>query len=54
MKTYTIKELEPILKRKTKTILKYIKDGALSASKICGRYIVTEENIEEFLKEYKT
>ena len=53
MQTYTIKELETVLKRKPKTIKKYIKDNVLSASKICGRYIVTEESVREFLEETK-
>lgn len=53
MITYTIKELEPILKRKSKTIKKYIKDGELEAIKIGKGYIVEEESIKEFLKNFK-
>lgn len=53
MKTYTLKELEPILKRKAKTIKDYIKDGELEATKIGKGYIITEENVREFLENYK-
>lgn len=53
MKTYTIKELEPILKRKAKTIKKYIEDGVLPATKIGKGYIITEDNILEMLENYK-
>ncbi|MCL2355233.1 MAG: helix-turn-helix domain-containing protein [Oscillospiraceae bacterium] len=49
MQTYTLKELQPILKRTPKTIKKYIKDGALDASIINQRYIITEENVKDFL-----
>lgn len=51
MKTYTIKELEPILKRKPKTITKYIKEGKLPSSKLNGRYWITEEDVKLFLEE---
>lgn len=53
MITYTIKELEPILKRKYKTILKYIRKGTLPSSQINGRYYVTDEDIKIFLEENK-
>ena len=53
MITYTIKELEPILKRKSKTIKRYIKDGELEATKIGKGYIITEEDVKEFLNDYK-
>lgn len=53
MVTYTLKELEPILKRKVKTIKDYINFGGLKASIINRRYIVTEEDLKEFLEKYK-
>lgn len=53
MVVYTIKELEPILKRKAKTIKDYINYGGLKASKICGRYLVSEEDLKNFLDSYK-
>jgi len=53
MKTYTIKELEPILKRKAKTIKEYIKEGELEATKIGKGYIITEESVNQLLENYK-
>ncbi len=53
MVTYTLKELEPVLKRKVKTIKDYINFGGLKASIINGRYIITEEDLKEFLDSYK-
>ena len=53
MVTYTLKELEPVLKRKVKTIKDYINFAGLKATKINGRYIVTEENLRDFLESYK-
>lgn len=53
MTTYTIKELEPILKRKYKTILKYVRKGLLPSSQINGRYVITDNDIQIFLKEHK-
>ena len=53
MITYTVKELEPILKRKSKTIKRYIKDGELEAIRIGKGYIITEEKVREFFEDYK-
>lgn len=50
---YTLKELEPILKRKVKTIKDYINYGGLKATRINGRYLVTEEDLKDFLEGYK-
>ena len=53
MTLYTIKELEPVLKRKTKTIKDYINYGGLKASNINGRYLISEEDLKLFLESYK-
>ena len=53
MVTYTLKELEPVLKRKVKTIKDYINYGDLKASIIYGRYLVTEEDLKKFLESKK-
>ena len=53
MVTYTMKELEPILKRKAKTIKEYINYGGLNATKLNGRYLITEEDLKEFLESKK-
>ena len=53
MKTYTIKELEPVLKRKEKTIRYYIKEKLLNASFFNNRYVITEKDVEDFLNSTK-
>ncbi len=47
--TYTVEELVPILKRKEKTIRNYINEGELKASLLGSGYVVTEEDVKEFL-----
>lgn len=47
--TYTVEELVPILKRKEKTIRNYISEGELKASLLGSGYVVTEEDVKEFL-----
>lgn len=54
MKTYTIKELEPILKRKEKTIRYYINSHILNASCFNNRYVITEKDVEDFFESTKT
>lgn len=49
MKTYTIKELIPILKATGKTIRNYIKQNKLKASFIGNRFIISETDLQEFL-----
>lgn len=53
MKLYTINELETVLHRKAKTIKDYIIYGGLKASNINGRYLISEEDLKEFLENYK-
>ena len=53
MTLYTIKELEPVLKRKAKTIKDYIDYGGLNASNINGRYLISEEDLKLFLESCK-
>ncbi len=53
MKTYTIKELVPILKATGKTIRNYIRQNKLKASFIGNRFIVSEEDLQEFLSNTK-
>lgn len=54
MKTYTIKELEPILKRKEKTIKSFIKKKILNASFYNNVYVITEKDVEDFLNSTST
>lgn len=53
MKLYTINELQTVLHRKYKTIKEYIDYGGLKASNINGRYLISEEDLKEFLENYK-
>lgn len=53
IKTYSLKDLEEVLKRKVKTIKDYINYGDLEASIINGRYLVTEEDLKKFLESKK-
>lgn len=54
MKTYTIKELEPVLKRKEKTIKSFIKKKILNASFYNNVYVITEKDVEDFLNSTST
>lgn len=54
MKTYTIKELEPILKRKEKTIRSYIKNKYIKASFFNNVYVISEKDVEDFLNSTST
>ena len=49
MKTYMVKELVPILKVTGRTIRNYIRQNKLKASFIGNRFIVSEEDLQEFL-----
>lgn len=54
MKTYTVKELEPILKRKEQTIKSLIKKKILNASFFNNVYVITEKDVEDFLNSTST
>lgn len=51
IKTYTVEELVPILKRREKTIRNYINNRELKASLIGNGFVVTEEAVKEFLQD---
>lgn len=46
---YTVKELEPILKKSAQTIKRYIKSGELEAIKVKGCWRVSEAQLKKFL-----
>lgn len=54
MKTYTIKEVVPILKSTNRTIRNYIKKNKLKASLIGNHYIILEEDLQNFITNNKT
>ncbi len=50
IRTYTVQELVPILKRKEKTIRNYIKNQELKACWLGNGFVVKENDVEDFLK----
>ncbi len=50
MKVYDLDDLVKLLKMNIQTLRIYIKEGKLKASKVGRKYIVTEENLKEFLE----
>ena len=50
MKVYDLEDLVKLLKMNIQTLRIYIKEGKLKASKVGRKYIVTEENLKEFLE----
>lgn len=54
MVTYSVKELRPILKKCEKTIRKYITDKKLKAIYLGNKYVVTEDSLNQFIKENET
>ena len=53
MQTYSVKELVPVLKRKEKSIRNYILEKELKASLIGNRYVITEEDLQEFIQKMR-
>ena len=49
MKTYMVKELVPILKVTGRTIRNYIRQNKLKGSFIGNKFIVLEEDLQDFL-----
>lgn len=49
IKTYSVKEVEDILKVKSRTIRNYITTGRLKASKVGRSYVVTLTDLEKFI-----
>jgi len=50
MKVYDIKELSEMLKMNIRTLQRYVREGKLKVSKVGRKYIITEENLKEFLE----
>lgn len=49
LRLYTLTELEPILGVSHLTLLRWVKDGQLKATKIGRKWRVTEENLRAFV-----
>lgn len=54
MITYTVKELRPILKKSEKTIREYITNKKLKAIYLGNKYVITEDSLNQFIKENET
>ena len=50
MKVYDLNEVCELLKMNIQTIRIYIKEGKLKASKIGRKYIITEDDLKEFIE----
>lgn len=48
--TYTVEDVGRILHRSPETIRRLIKDGAIPAVKVGGRYVVTKETLDKLLR----
>ena len=51
IKTYSVSELENILKVGKRTIRAYISSGKLKAAKVGKSYVVKHEDLEKFIAE---
>lgn len=49
IKVYTLKEIATLLKVTERTLLDYVKEGRIKANKIGGKWIVTHENLQDFI-----
>jgi len=49
IKTYTADETAAILGVTKRTLIRYLKDGKMIASKIGGRWAITEKQIQDFI-----
>lgn len=49
IKVYTLNEVKKLLKVSLRTLYRYIKDGKLKSTKIGNKWIVTEENLKDFI-----
>lgn len=47
---YTLSELAEKLEVTRRTLYNYIKSGQLKANKVVGKWIVTEEQLKEFIE----
>ena len=50
MQFYTVKEIAEMLKMNEQTIFRFIREGKLEATKVGGRYRITQEQLDRFIK----
>lgn len=49
-KLYTLTELQEVIGVSHRTLLAYVKKGRIKASKIAGKWRVTEQNLRKFIE----
>lgn len=49
-KIYTLEDIEKLLDVTRRTLYNYIKDGKLKANKVANKWIVTEEQLQNFIE----
>jgi predicted site-specific integrase-resolvase len=49
IKFYTLEDLMVMFKVTKRTLYNYIKDGKLKANKVANKWIVTEEQLKDFI-----
>lgn len=50
LKIYTLVEVAEMLQVTRRTLYNYLKDGRLKANKVIGKWIVTEEQLRDFIE----
>ena len=50
LKIYTLVEVAEMLQVTRRTLYNYIKDGRLKGNKVIGKWIITEEQLRDFIE----
>ena len=54
LKIYTLVEVAEMLQVTRRTLYNYLKDGRLKGNKVVGKWIITEEQLKDFIEGSKT
>lgn len=50
LKVYTLVEVAEMLQVTRRTLYNYLKDGKLKGNKVVGKWIITEEQLKDFIE----
>mgnify|MGYP001170996530 FL=1 len=50
LKIYTLEEVTEMLQVTRRTLYNYLKDGRLKGNKVIGKWIITEEQLKDFIE----
>ena len=50
LKIYTLEEVAEMLQVTRRTLYNYLKDGRLKGNKVVGKWIITEEQLKDFIE----